>query len=193
MTDDMSNKQNPEILGYIGAKPGGKKRESDEWFTPSVFIEKARSVLESIDLDPFSSEEANKVVKATRYFSLENSAMEQDWLLGGKEKVTVWMNPPYGRSTLSPAIRAFSNSWKKKQISQAIVLVNNATETRWFQELLTMCSAICLVRGRISFYNTDGKEISGNTRGQVFIYFGRNKQSFKSVFKEIGTIGVISK
>jgi predicted RNA methylase len=140
----------------------------------------------SIDLDPFSCAEANKSVRARRFFSKEESAIGRPWCAHGK--VTVFMNPPYGRETLRPAIRAFLDAWLDGQISQAIVLVNNATETQWFQSLADECAAMCLVAKRIAFYNTDGKECSGNTRGQIFLYFGHDKKRFKIEFSLIGVV-----
>ena len=75
------------------------------------------------------------------------------------------------------------------QISRAVVLVNNATETAWFQALAEASDAICLVNRRIAFYSTDGKEASGNTRGQVFLYFDvRGVESFVEAFKSTGRV-----
>ena len=98
------------------------------------------------------------------------------------------MNPPYGRKLINAAIDAFLMHLSINQISQGIVLVNNATETIWFQSLMKYADAICLPDKRIAFETFDKKHVSGNTRGQVFIYFGQNQARFKEVFGAIGCV-----
>lgn len=178
-------KADREKLAYIGAKPGAPSRDSDSWYTPSFYTELAREVMGGIDLDPFSSEEANKFVKATRYFDTTSNAFKQQWF---ESNGTVFMNPPYGRTLINPSINIFIDNWLNDSISQAVVLVNNATETKWFQLLLRNAAAICLASKRISFTAIDGKSVSGNTRGQVFLYFGPNVNRFKTKFKDVGVV-----
>lgn len=185
LADNQMLKADKDKLGYIGAKPGKTQRDSDAWFTPSYYIELSKMVLGNIDLDPFSSAAANKIVQATRFFDLETNAFKQQWF---KKAGTVFMNPPYSRSLINLSVEVFIDNFRQKYISEAIVLVNNATETKWFQLLLQNTSSACFVSKRISFVSVDGKNISGNTRGQVFFYFGSNCKRFKSVFSNIGTI-----
>jgi len=84
----------------------------------------------------------------------------------------VWMNPPYSSGTVNRAVNVFLEQWQAGNIEQAVVLTNNATDTRWFAALRQACSGICFTDHRISFESPDGKRISGNTRGQTFFYFG---------------------
>ncbi len=196
-------KANKSMMAYIGAKPSGAKpdgakpdgakpdgnkeaiRDSDSWYTPSVYTDMVREVMGKIDLDPFSSKEANSHVKAKRYFDFKSNAFKQTWF---KKPGKVFMNPPYGRKIINAAIAIFIEKWNRGTISEAIVLVNNATETKWFQLLLRSSNMICLPEKRIAFEAIDGKNVSGNTRGQVFLYFGSETSKFKDVFKEIGII-----
>jgi len=176
----MANTACKERLGYVGKVPGG--RDSDSWFTPPAYIGLVRSVLGSIELDPFSCAEANETVGATRYFSVDRSAFDNEWAAS-----TVFMNPPYGGALIGKAVARFLEQRERHGFT-AVVLVNNATETRWFQSLLWAADAICFVNRRISFWNADGKSVSGNTRGQVFFYFGPDARGFEAVFGPVGVV-----
>jgi len=179
------NKADPTKLGYVGKL----QRDSNAWFTPPKYIELVREVLGEIDLDPFTCGEANAVVKAKRIFTEERNAFDNSWGDDFCYYQTVFMNPPYGRGILDRAVDKFLEEWNNRNVYEAIVLVNNATETEWFHKLVNTCCALCFVRGRISFYNLDGKAVSGNTRGQVFMYFCRLDGSrFRKTFSKIGFV-----
>jgi phage N-6-adenine-methyltransferase len=178
-------------MGYIGASPVAE-RDSNDWHTPARYIEAARSVLGSIDLDPFSSAKANETVKAARYFTVEDDAitMKGAWtpLLDDYPRDKAFVNPPYSRGVIDAAIARFLVELPR--LSAAIVLTNNATETQWFQRLMKRCNAACFADHRIAFESPDNKQESGNTRGQVFFFFGPvyARMKFAKVFKKIGQI-----
>nr|WP_136251422.1 DNA N-6-adenine-methyltransferase [Ningiella ruwaisensis] len=186
------NKADSRKLGYIGAVPmqngqhdSAFTRDSDAWFTPKKYINLVKRVIGDIELDPFSSAQANEVVGALRFFDESSDAFKQKWF---ETPGTVFMNPPYSRQLINASIACFIQHLKAGEISEAIVLVNNATETKWFQHLLDESAALCLVSKRIAFENRDGKHVSGNTRGQAFLYFGSNVRAFKRVFKTEGAV-----
>src|SRR5260221_11377 len=101
--------------------------KSNEWYTPARYIEAAREVMGGIDLDPASCEMANRTVKATRYYSIRDNGLAQEW--HGR----VWLNPPYGLVT--PGLKGSTKSlqayfakellrrYKAQEIEQAIVLL----------------------------------------------------------------------
>lgn len=169
-------------LGYVGKRPGS--RDSDSWFTPPKYIEAVRAVLGVIDLDPFSSDVANLTVGASAFYTEADDAFSQSWLARN-----VFMNPPYGKPCRA-AVEKFVEEFHRRSFQTGIVLVNNATETRFFQLLLQTAAAVCFTNHRISFYNSDGKRISGNTRGQCFFYLSRkpNVALFRRVFTQFGKV-----
>lgn len=149
--------------------------KDDEWYTPAKYIESAREVLGRIDLDPASNDFANKTVKADRYFTEESNGLEQEWY------GNIWMNPPYSTALLSQ----FADKLISSNFSQAIVLVNNATETAWFEKMISKASAIVFHKGRIRFVKRDG-EHGAPLQGQAFIYYGDNAERFLEVFSKYG-------
>ena len=166
----------------------GYNSGNNEWYTPSVFIEAARTAMVSIDVDPASSEIANRVVKADRFFTAEDDGLAKWWgRYDGVDPSNVWLNPPYSQPLITQFTEAVVNKYKSVEILQACVLVNNATETGWFQNVLSVSSAICFVKRRIRFVDIDGKPASGSPlQGQVVLYMGIHRDRFCDAFKELG-------
>lgn len=181
---EESNKAVAKNLGYVGAPVTKLKagRDSDSWYTPSNYIESARTTMGSIDLDPFSSALANEVVKSTKYHTEGDSSLVVDWVGNN-----VWMNPPYG-PLCSAAIDKFIEQFTTGNFKQGIILVNNSTDTKWFKRLSEHAAAWCFTDHRIGFNAPDGKSLGGNTRGQIFIYFGNNILKFKQEFTKHGLV-----
>lgn len=181
-------KAKKEELTTVGVMSTAANRHTSddtyEWYTPSEYIEAVRRVIGSIDLDPASCAQANEVVKAKKFYTLEDDGLSQPW--HGK----IWLNPPYNM----PLVELFTNraieSYKANTIEQAVVIVNNATDTSWFHALLTECGIMCLPRGRVKFWGPDGEATAGARQGQVLFYLGKNKSAFA---KEFGKLGIILK
>lgn len=148
----------------------------NEWYTPPCYIESARKVMGSIDLDPASSETANKVIKAKTYFNESENGLVQAW------KGNIWMNPPYAQ----PLIYDFILKLETETYNQAIVLVNNATETKWGQKLMELSSAVCFHTGRIRFVSPDGELGDAPLQGQMIAYIGQNYREFMAEFRQYG-------
>lgn len=155
---------------------------NNEWYTPPEYIFAARTVMGGIDLDPASSEKANEIVGADRFFTTADDGLMFDWW--GR----VWMNPPYSQPQISEFCRKFIQEYTAENITMGIVLVNNATETAWFQELLSVASAACFVRGRIKFLDPSGYPAGAPLQGQAAVYFGPNIEAFHAEFSYLGKV-----
>jgi phage N-6-adenine-methyltransferase len=154
---------------------------NNEWYTPIKYIEAARNVMGSIDCDPASSEIANKTVRAKIYYTIDDNGLSRDWI------GNVWMNPPYSQ----PAIQEFATKLTNelsRDVSQACVLVNNATETKWFHTLLLKVNCICLIKGRVKFVDIHGRPTGAPLQGQVVLYFGDNTEEFNRIFSKFGRV-----
>lgn len=154
---------------------------NNEWYTPATYIEAARQVLGKIELDPASSATANDVVQAEEYYDIADDGLTLPW--SGK----IWLNPPYGRDLIAPFIEKLCRHASNGEIEAAIVLVNNATETDWFQTLAAHADALCFPRSRIRYWNAYGTHDSP-LQGQAFAYIGDNKALFSRVFSQFGIV-----
>ena len=152
---------------------------NNEWYTPIEYIEAALAVMGSIDLDPASSAAANDVVNATVYYTEEIDGLAQEWR--GK----VWMNPPYASHLISRFCEKLAGHFVNGEVTEAIVLVNNATETGWFRSLISRASAVVFPSGRVRFWQPDGK-IGAPLQGQAVIYLGGKWRTFLHHFAPIG-------
>ncbi len=152
-----------------------------EWHTPGHIIERARRVMGEIDLDPASNVIANKTVQARQFYSQADDGLQQDWF--GR----VWLNPPYSNGLMDKFIDRLASAVQGGAVTEAIVLVNNATETQWFRRLMEICAVLCLPTGRIWFYrdSTAGKA-SAPLQGQAIIYVGENSSRFAREFGDMG-------
>lgn len=172
-----------ELRAAVKGKPHvAQNSGNNEWYTPAEYIEAARCVMGDIDLDPASSEIANETVQAAQFFTEEHDGLQHDW--HGR----VWMNPPYA----TPLIGAFTSKLayhvKQDDVSEACVLVNNATETGWFNTLLDVASCVCLIRGRVRFIDQEGNPSGAPLQGQALLYIGPKVTEFGRTFSEFGTV-----
>lgn len=153
---------------------------NNEWYTPAVFIAAARAVMGGIDLDPATSEIANKTVQADCIFTAEDDGLSKDWPV-----TRIWMNPPYAQ----PLMGQFASKYAQaiRDGSEGVVLVNNATETGWFQEMAAECSAICFPKTRIRFLDPEGNP-GAPLQGQAIIYSGPNPEAFCAEFAQFGLV-----
>jgi ParB family chromosome partitioning protein len=168
--------------------PGTKKtnygnNENDQWYTPERFIKAARAAMGSIDLDPASSEAANAVVKATRFFSIEDDGLQKKW------EGNVWINPPYSQPALTDFVEKLKKEVESGRVTQACVLVNNASDVKWHVVLSKLASAHCAVACRVSFWKEQEGDGAGSpVQGSDVLYIGNRVKDFATVFQSHGTI-----
>ena len=103
-----------------------KMTGDNEGYTPPEYIEMARRVMGSINLDPASCDYAQEVVKADKYLTEEDDGLSQDWI------GNIWLNPPYANKLITQFVNKIIT---EKELLQAVVLTNNNTDTQWFKKL----------------------------------------------------------
>jgi len=180
----LANAQKFAHLGIDGARKllpdyrGILSSERSDWWTPEQYVGAIHEVMDGIDLDPASCPDANKIVRAKKFYTKEDDGLLQNW--HGR----VFLNPPYGRAG-PDFIEKLYNEYGST-ISEAIVLVNSrATDADWFQPMFE--GVICFTDHRIDFDSPHEKQTS-STHGSCFIYFGPNEEKFAEIFSRFGNV-----
>jgi len=153
----------------------------NEWYTPPEFIAAARGTMGKIDLDPASCEFANCTVKATTIFTKDDDGLTKGWA------GNVWLNPPYAQPLIGQFAEQITAEVESGHVKQACVLVNNATETTWFQRMMEQATAVCFPAGRVRFLDKEGKP-GAPLQGQVVLYFGKRRSAFVKAFQQFGFV-----
>lgn len=158
--------------------------DSYEWYTPAKYVEAARAVMGSIDLDPASCETANQTIKAKTFYTKKDNGLDLEWF------GNVFLNPPYNMPWIERFVSKVVKEYKSGRVNQAIVLTNNATDTAWFHSLLK-CGPVCFTLGRIHFIGENATEGMATRQGQAFCYMGDNINGFHERFEVFGAVMVL--
>jgi len=150
----------------------------DDFFTNEVIIRAARRTLGWIDLDPASHAVANRVIKATRFYTASNSALTRKW------EGRVWLNPPF--SQWEQWVPKIVNEWQSGRIQAMCILCATRTLTaKYFHPIHASCTGLCILYGRIPFW---GGRAATPDDGHAVFYFGNDIARFNQEFSDIGSI-----
>lgn len=181
---DLQHAHEIKVLWSYQFQPtrrGTLSHRHDEWYTPPETIERARTALGGIDLDPASCAVAQETVRASRYFDKEQNGLTKPW------DGNVWLNPPFSPKLVRQFILKLLAEWNSGRIAAAIALTHNNTDAMWFHDMISAAAAVCFTYGRISF-SEHGAERVSPIQGQAFFYFGRDCERFIREFSRIGCI-----
>ena len=152
-------------------------------YTPPWLIAKVREAMGSIDTDPCSCEKAQEIVKAKRFYTKGDNGLVQNWY------GNVFANPPYSRGMMDLFSGKLYEELQSENATQAILLCNAQTASKWYQKACYMSDAKCDVSPRISFIDGETmKPKNGNDRSQTIFYFGGLTRCFYEFFKDVGYI-----
>lgn len=175
------------------ARQVGHSSEISEWVTPPSIVELARIVLGCIDLDPASSERANTIVQATKFYNEEQDGLTLPW------NGSIWCNMPYGflededgkqRSSVQIWLDKAWAELDALRMQQGIFLVNSSTDRTWFHPLWDLC--LCFPYKRIRFLDPVKLEQTKQpAQANTLAYFGDpviGGERFADTFTDIGRI-----
>ncbi len=159
-------------------------KEETRWGTPSDIVERARNTMGSIDLDPCSSISFNSVVRAEKFYSLDDfgqNGLELPW------EGNVFVNPPgqlvkqfwrkaFGKDTINDWEKLF---WVGFSVEQLALLAD--------EEFHPMDFSFCILRKRIKFIRHDGYSGSPSHANYVCAVNVDHKE-FTNQFEQLGRI-----
>ena len=168
------------------ARPGnGLHNNDDEWYTPANVVEACREALGGIDLDPASNTHANRVVKATRFFTAEDNGLEQPWT------GSVFLNPPYSPNAgKAEFIAKLADSYSAGEVTAACAILSYDTSPRWFDPLRGRHDALCLIRLRVRFYKRNIDRTDSPGTGNSIVYLGPDVARFAKAVSALGEVYV---
>jgi phage N-6-adenine-methyltransferase len=152
----------------------------NEWCTPANIVALVREVLGGIDLDPASNAEAQRIVRAKRFYSKGDNGLDRAW------RGRVFLNPPYS-AVIAAFVDKLLHEYRAGRVSAAILLTNNSTDAAWFHQAAAAADALCFTLGRIAFCKSTG-EVGAPPQGQALFYYGPDRSRFIQTFARHGTI-----
>jgi len=168
------------IHGNVGGTVRGTEGTGEfERYTPAEYIDPVRKVLGTIDLDPASCKQAQKTIKAKRFYTVADDGLTKPW------KGRVFLNPPYHRELAPKFVDKLVGEFESRRVTHAVMLTNNTTDVDWFDVALRHAQSICFAQSRIRFHVPEGPDVSP-TQGQMFFYFGSDVARFERIFCKIG-------
>lgn len=184
LADDEVEMSTAGFIRYVASDGNLKSHQNKgvvEWYTPADYVEAARTVMGSIDLDPASNSKAQKVVQAGTFYSKSDDGLSKTW------SGNVFLNPPFKAELATAFVAKLCESHKSGDVPQAILLTNNNTDTAWWHQAAKASAAVCFTLGRIAFYSPAG-DSAKPTNGHTLFYFGSRWKQFANVFGERGLI-----
>lgn len=160
-----------------------KMHASVEWYTPESILDVCRSVTGRFALDVASDVVANETVKASRFFLIEDDALNKDWV------GPYWCNPPYDRSGIQWEFVKKAANYASSV--EGFVLVKAAVETKGFEPLYN-ADALCFISSRVYFGLRTAKGVKwdyGPARWpSALAYFGPKREKARQALSKLGTV-----
>ncbi len=139
-----------------------------------------------VDLDPCSNSHLHPQVVADRSYTEMEDGLLHPWM------GCVFCNPPY--HSVGTWAAKFLREYQQGHMTEGILLVSSATETRWYQQLGRSHALICHLNQRQWFDQAPGIPCKERARfASVLFYLGSHPERFREVFEPLGFIGVATR
>ena len=183
---DSGNGSGPRILPISHAASDG---DDDGWpespppvnherYTPLELISLVHKAFGQIDLDPASSKEANKVVKAKAFFTKKTDGLKQKW--SGR----VFLNPPFDDwpTWMSKLDREIESG----RVKQAIMV--GPANISAFRPMLKRKGLLFIPNERPRYYDPHSETTIDPPFGSLICYVGNAAKRFAQVFRKEGIV-----
>ena len=162
---------------------------TDGWFTPPDILDRARIVLEGIELDPASCEEANEKVKAERLFTFKDDALEQEW-----DARSIWLNPPGGKTSNKSNTVLFWQKLRSSRFNHAMFMAFSLEALQTTQKPGYSSIGefpLCIPSKRLAFYRPGWVKGKAPSHSNVVVYvpgITARTDVFVEQFKDVGVL-----
>lgn len=160
---------------------GETPQTENDYYTPKYVTDAARLAMGSIDTDPATHYEANKIIQAETCYTLQTNGLIRDW------KGNVWCNPPFAQ--WEKWVPKILSEYKSGRVTAICVLYHGKTEVNHcMSPLICAADAIWTPKGRIRFWGgraRDAKSMSPMDGSKV-AYLGPDVDSFVREFSKLG-------
>jgi hypothetical protein len=155
-------------------------QKSEEWYTPKEIIERVRTVLGDITLDPASDAIPQAWIRAEHYFTQADDGLSKPWF------GNVFLNPPYCGNAAKWAAKMI-DEYRSGRVASAIMLINSQHGYKWYEDLWATFPVCCL-RNRLRFIKPNGETGGQSKQAQTLVYLGQDVEGFAGEFADIGRI-----
>jgi hypothetical protein len=164
-----------------GPDPRHGTRSGDaEYYARTRHIEASRRVMRGIGLDPFSCDEAQKRVRAERFYTKADDAFTRDWC------DRPFVHPPYTKGVIEPAVAKLLAEIDAGRVTTAILLAPASVAADWWQAAARRAAALCFPDGRIPFLRPGGAPADNPIQASSFLYYGPDPVRFVGEFRAFG-------
>lgn len=154
---------------------------SDQHYTPYIFIARVCEFFGDIDLDPCANSLITPHVPSLMKYTKEIDGLKHPWY--GR----VFVNPPY--SNIQPFLDKTKHEYVIGNITECIVLVPARTDTKWHQSMSQFPR--CYIYGRLKFVNEGNKGNSAPFPSMLF-YLGERVNDFQDYWCKYGEVFIPS-
>lgn len=160
---------------------------STAWNTPTKYINLIYKMFDVVEFDPCSNEDS--IVNANKEILLPEDGLQVDW-----NYKTIFVNPPFGRdferkTTIKDWIAKCYEAYEQYG-SEVLLLAPVATNTsHWKEYVFNKASSICfLYDTRLKFRINGSENNKGCPTACAMIYYGKNKDRFYEIFRDVGYV-----
>lgn len=168
-----------------------------DWQTPPEIMGGIRHVLGIIDLDPASSEEANKRIRATKIITSGVDAFSMKWWCDRPS--TIYLNPPSGkiknRSVPCLFWAKLMDHFEAGLIKHAIYMafsVEQLNKSETYHKYSMLDFLVCFPRKRIQFLDSERKPGAAPSHHNAIIYIPGTEDRKRDFIDEFSGDGRIT-